>query len=184
MASSSRGRERKDDVEIDAVPAPLRMRLGPDATAGLLDLLDLSQREARDAMITACTERFERRLVEEVSGVRLQIVQVESSIRQDMVQLGAGLRQEMADMRATLRQEIAELRSSLRQELTDVRATLRQEVADIRADLRQDMGEMRAGLREEIAAGRVELFKWCFLFWIGQVLAIGGIVGVMLRLMR
>jgi hypothetical protein len=46
------------------------------------------------------------------------------------------------------------------------------------------MGEMRAGLREEIVAGRVELFKWCFLFWIGQVLAVGGIVGVMLRLMR
>lgn len=116
-------------MEIEAVPASLRMRLGPDATAGLLDLLDLSHREARDAVITACTERFERRLVEEISGVRLQLVQVESSIRQDMAQLGSGLRQ-------------------------------------------------------EIAAGRVELFKWCSLFWIAQVLAIGGIVGVMLRLMR
>jgi hypothetical protein len=35
-----------------------------------------------------------------------------------------------------------------------------------------------------MATGRIELFKWCFLFWIGQVLAIGGLMGVMLRLAR
>jgi hypothetical protein len=151
MASSSGGREGEDDVDIDVVPAPLRARLGSEATVGLLELLDLSHREAREAVITACTERFERRLVEEVSGLRVQIVQVESRIRQDMAQMGASLRQEMADMRASLRQE---------------------------------MGDTRAGLREEIATGRVELFKWCFLFWIGQVLAIGSMMAVMLRLMR
>ena len=34
------------------------------------------------------------------------------------------------------------------------------------------------------SAGRVDLFKWCFLFWVGQVLAIGGMLEVMLRLTR
>ena len=43
---------------------------------------------------------------------------------------------------------------------------------------------MGSDLRAEMASSRVELFKWCFLFWIGQVLAIGGLMGVMLRLMR
>jgi hypothetical protein len=162
MASSSVRSGREDDVDIDAVPAPLRTRLGPEATVGLLELLDLSHRAERDAVISACTERFERRLVEEVSGLRVQIAQVESSIRQDMAQLGAGLRQEMGEMRLGLRQEMGEMR----------------------AGLRQEMGEMRAGLREEMASGRIELFKWCFLFWIGQVLAIGGLMGVMLRLTR
>ena len=162
MASSSVRSGREDDVDIDAVPAPLRTRLGPEATVGLLELLDLSHRAERDAVISACTERFERRLVEEVSGLRVQIAQVESSIRQDMAQLGAGLRQEMGEMRLGLRQEMGEMR----------------------AGLRQEMGEMRAGLREEMASGRIELFKWCFFFWIGQVLAIGGLMGVMLRLTR
>jgi hypothetical protein len=151
MASSSLRSGRKDDVDIDAVPAPLRTRLGPEATVGLLDLLDLSHRAERDAVISACTERFERRLVEEVSGLRVQIAQVESSIRQDMSQMGAGIRQEMGEMRAGLREE---------------------------------MSRMGSALREEMATGRIELFKWCFLFWIGQVLAIGGLMGVMLRLTR
>lgn len=100
------------------MPLALRGRLGSDATAGLLELLNQSHQEEREAVISACTERFERRVVEEVSGVRVQLAQAESTIRED------------------------------------------------------------------IAAGRVDLFKWCFLFWIGQVLAIGGLMGVMLRLIR
>jgi hypothetical protein len=46
------------------------------------------------------------------------------------------------------------------------------------------MSALGGDLRQEIAAGRVDLFKWCFLFWVGQVLAMSGIMGVMLRLMR
>jgi hypothetical protein len=116
-------------MEFEAVPAVLRARLGPEATGGLLELLDVSHREAREDVITACTERFDRRLVEEVSGLRVQIAHVESRIRQDMAQLGASL-------------------------------------------------------REDIATGRVDLFKWCCLFWVGQVLAIGGMLSVVLRVMR
>lgn len=116
-------------MEIDAVPAPLRQRLGPDAMNGLLELLDIAHREGRADVIAACTERFERRLVDEMAAVRVQIAQVESSLRVEIAQMGAGIRQEMA-------------------------------------------------------SGRVELFKWCFLFWVGQVLAMAGMMGVMFRLFR
>ena len=91
-------------------------------------------------MIAACTERFERRLVEEVSGFRVQIVHLESSLRQQMTEM--------------------------------------------RAELRGEMANLGSGLRDEIAAGRIELFKWCFLFWIGQVVALGGLLAVILRLTR
>jgi hypothetical protein len=164
---------RKHDVEMDAVPAALRLHLGDDATAGLLELLDLSNDAMRESVIAACTERFERRLVEEVSGVRVQLAQVESSLRQEMTQL-----------RAELRQEMTELRAELRQDMTQLGAELRQEMTQLGADLRLENAQSVAGLRQEIATGRVELFKWCFLFWVGQILAIGGMMGVMLRLAR
>ena len=134
-------------MEIESVPSALQARLGPEATGGLLQLLHRSDLERRADVIAACTERFERRLVEEVSGLRIQVGQVESAIRQDM----ANLRAEIAQQGSTLRQEMATLGS---------------------------------GLRDESAAGRVDLFKWCFLFWVGQVLAIGGLLAVMLRLTR
>jgi hypothetical protein len=127
-------------MKLSDVPALLHVRLGAEASTALLQLLDRSRQETREELIRACTERFERRLVEEASSLRVHIAQ-----------LGADLRQEMATMRADLRQEVTVL---------------------------------GADLRQEMAAGRVDLFKWCFLFWIGQVLAISGVVGVMLRVMR
>jgi hypothetical protein len=165
--------EKGHVVDAHAIPPALRSRLGPEATSDLVDVLDLSQRDARDALIAACTERFERRLVDEISKVRVE-----------MARLGADLRQEMASARADLRQEMATMGADLRQEMATMGANLRQEMATMGADLRQEMATMGAGLRQDIAAGRVELFKWCFLFWVGQVLAIVGLMGVMLRLLR
>ena len=138
-------------MDFDAVPASLRDRLGTEATGGLLSLFDLARREWRADLIAACTERYERRLSEEIAGVRIQIAQVEASLRTEIAQMGADIRQDMAQMDARIR---------------------------------QDMAQMGAGIRNDMAAGRVELFKWCFIFWIGQVLAITGIFGVMLRLFR
>ncbi len=86
------------------------------------------------------SERFERRLVEDFSGLRAQMVQFESGIRQEMAIFASGLRKEMAIL--------------------------------------------GSGLRGEIAATRVNLFKWCLLCWVGQLLAIGGLLAVMLRLAR
>jgi hypothetical protein len=158
---------------LNEVPRPLQARLGDQATVALLELLDRSHREARDELIITCTERFERRLAEEGANLRVH-----------SVQLGAELRQEMATMRADLRQEIATMGAELRQEMAAMGADLRQEMATMGADLRQEMATMGADLRQEMATGRVDLFKWCFLFWVGQVLAISGIMGVMLRVMR
>ncbi|MEO5897147.1 MAG: hypothetical protein ABIS06_15770, partial [Vicinamibacterales bacterium] len=127
-------------MDIDEVPGSLSGWLGPDATNGLLQLLDRSHQEAREDVITACTERFERRLVEETSGLRVQITRFEATLRQEMTSLGASLRHEIADQGASL--------------------------------------------RAEIASGRVEFIKWSFLFWIGQVLAMIGILGIMVRAIR
>jgi hypothetical protein len=222
-----RGREGHG-MDMQDVPAALHQRLGADATRGLLDLFDRARNEMREDVISVCTERFERRLVEQISGVRVQIAQLEASYRQDSTETRAGLRQEVIAARAELRQEITEARAELRQEITEARAELRQEIAAMGGTLRQEIGEMGGALRhemaamggalrhemaatggalghemaamggtlrqeiaamggalrQEIATGRVELLKWCFLFWIGQVFAIATILGVILRLYR
>jgi hypothetical protein len=138
-------------MDIERVPAALQERLGIAATAGLLQLLDSTHREWRGDVIAASSDRFERRLVEEIATVRVQIAQVDASIRRDMAEMGASIRRDMATMGA---------------------------------EIRQDMATMGAGIRQDMASGRVELFKWCFLFWIGQVVAVAGIMGVMLRAFR
>jgi hypothetical protein len=104
----------------NAIPAVLQERLGSEATGGLLEVFETAHREWRDEVIAVCAERFERRLVDEIGGVRLQIAHVEaatrqgdSALRQEMTQMGASLRQEMMQMGASLRQEMADGRFEL-----------------------------------------------------------------------
>ena len=89
-------------VDSEIVPSALRERLGADGTDALMDLLENVRADLREDFIKACTERFERRLVEEVSAVRVQLAQVESSIRQDMSRMNGEFREAMAGLRADL----------------------------------------------------------------------------------
>ena len=127
-------------MDLDTVPGPLRARLGDAAAAGLLDLFDRARGEGRAEVMDAISDRFERRLAEEMGAVRVQIARSEASLRTELAQFGAALRQEMTGIEGRL--------------------------------------------REEMASGRFELLKWCFLFWIGQVVVMSTIIGVMLRITR
>ena len=149
-------------MQVNEVPEPLRSRLGPAATAGLLELLSMSHQRERAALIEAMAGRFERRLGEESAALRIEMANLRADVRQEIAAQVAGLRQEMASQGAEQRREMTTLWSGLR-------------------------GEMQAqgsDLRSELAAGRSELLKWCFLFGIGQVVALGTLMGVRLRLAR
>jgi hypothetical protein len=160
-------------MDIEQVPMALQERLGTEATSALLHVLDVAHREERASVIAACTDRFERRLVEEISSVRVQLTQVEASLRKDMSEMGAGIRQDMARIGAEIRQDMARMGGEIRQEMAGMGGEIRQEMARMGGDIRQDM-----------ATGRVELLKWCFLFWVGQVVALAAIMGTMLRMFR
>ena len=67
-----------------------------------------------------------------------------------------------------------------------VEETSKLHVAMVQGDaaLRQEMSQMSSSLRQELSDGRFELLKWCFLFWVGQVVAVAGVMGLMLRTFR
>jgi hypothetical protein len=74
------------------VPAALRARLGDDATFGLIELLDSERKDWSERVLSVAADRFERRLTEEVAGLRVE------------------LRQALHDGLASVRQEIATTR--------------------------------------------------------------------------
>jgi len=96
-------------------PAALRKQLGDDATFGLIELLDTERKEWSDQVLSVATDRFERRLTEEASALRVELHQ--------------GL----------------------------------------------------ASVRDEIASMRVDMLKWSFVFWVGQVAAMAALMSFMLR---
>ena len=149
-------------MELTDVPVALQDRLGPEATAGLIELLSDAQEEWTTEMIERVGDRFERRLTDETTKVRLEMVQGFAALRQEMAAGLGQLRQEMAAGLGQLRQEMTAGLGQLRQEMTAGFAALRQEMADM----------------------RFELLKWTFVFWVGQLFALAGFLAVLLRFLR
>jgi hypothetical protein len=65
--------------------------------------------------------------------------------------------------------------------LTEETSKLRVEIVQGDALLRQELAPGLAGVRQELATTRVELLKWSFLFWVGQVVAMIAILSVLLQ---
>lgn len=59
----------------------------------------------------------------------------------------------------------------------DSRLTL--EISAVRLELHDGL----AAVRQEMATSRVELLKWSFAFWVGQVAAMAGLLAFMFRTM-
>lgn len=182
-------------MDVRAVSPALAGRLGVEATAGLVELIDSTEQHCMEAVLNRSVERFERRLVEETSALRVQMARLGAELRQEITTLRSdarqesasvrsGLRQEMTTLRSDLRQEMATLRSDLRQEMAMLGSDLRQEMAMLGSDVRQEMASLGSDLRRELAGQRVDILKWSFVFWIGQVVAVAGIMTMILRATR
>src|SRR5207245_1045111 len=99
----------------------LRTRLGEEATVGLLELLESTENKWSERVLSIATERFERRLTQEISGLRVEIA--------------------------------------------------------------QSLAMLRTEMHEGFARTRVEILRWSFLFGIGQVAAMAGLMAFMLRVL-
>src|SRR5436309_9829542 len=104
MASSAM-RSRKVNVEMGStrVPAALQERLGPEPTTGLVHLFEQARVEWTADVVNLSIERFERRLVEELATVRVEMARGEARLREEIARSGARLREEIANQGATLR---------------------------------------------------------------------------------
>ena len=90
------------------VPLALRNQLGGDATEALVVLFGDERKEWTADVTNVLTDRFERRLVEETSKLRIEMTQGFAAVRQEMAAGFAALRTEMAAGTVALRQEIAD----------------------------------------------------------------------------
>ena len=101
------------------IPAALRASLEDDATFGLVELLDSERKDWSEHVLSVASDRFERRLAQELGAFKIEISQA----------LSDGL----------------------------------------------------TAIRQETATARLEMLKWSFVFWIGQVAAVAGLLAFMRR---
>ena len=69
----------------------------------------------------------------------------------------------------------------LTSEVSLLRVDFTRDVAALRQDMTQGLTAIRQDFTRDLSAVRVELLKWSFLFWVGQVAAMAGLLAFMLR---
>jgi iron-sulfur cluster repair protein YtfE (RIC family) len=100
---------------------PLREKLGDDGVDSLIELINQSRSEQKNDILEYVAEKFERRLSEEISGLKVDMLE---------------------------------------------------KISTVEVKLEKTKAELLA----EIAKAKAELIKWMFIFWIGQLGAILGIL--------
>ena len=138
-------------MRVDQVPAALRERLGDAGTVAFVETMESRGREWKTEVIAVVSDRSERRLSEECGVLRLEMTTGFAAVRHEMAAEFAAVRHEMAAGFGAVRQEFA---------------AVRQEIADTRV---------------EIAGVKLDIIKWSFVFCVGQVVVIGGLMAILLR---
>lgn len=110
----------------------------------------------RENIVEIVSERFERRLSEEIHAFRSEI------------------KTEIADLRAEFKSDLAELRSEFKSEIAELRADFKMELKQEISDLRSEMNEKFAEVYELISSQT----KWVF----GAVVALTGIFSIIVKL--
>ncbi len=118
--------------------------------------------EPEDTLVLS-EEKFERRLSEETASVNQRISEEANRLDQRITEEASKINQRISEEVNRLEQRISEEANRLDQRITE-------EIATLRADL-----------RTQIAQTRADLIRWMFVFWVGQLAAILGILFVFFR---
>src|SRR5271154_1286895 len=110
------------------ITGALLARIGEPAAVELTELLREQQHEAAEAMMTHCTERFERRLSEEISLVRVAISDGFAAIRREMSTDRIEILNKMSKDRVELRNEMSRDRVELLNEMSKDRVEMLSEM--------------------------------------------------------
>jgi glycerol-3-phosphate dehydrogenase len=153
-------------MPITTVPKVIREKLGEDVTEALVELINQANGQTKADALTFAGERFERRLSEVGAQFNQRITEVE-----------AKLDRRIAEAEAKLNQRITEVEVKLDRRITEVEAKLDHRITDEAAKVSVDLAKVRT----EMAEHKADLLRWMFIFWVGQV---GALLGILFAFFR
>ena len=151
----------------------MRDKLGDDASEDLVRVLNEHGKETAESVIETAALRFEKKLSEELGGVKTDISGLGhdySGLRADVDGLGrdySGLRTDVDG----LKNDVAGLKSDVEMLKSDV-SVLKTDVAGLKTDLLERIGKVR----EDMQRLQGNTIRWMFIFWVGQIGVLFGII--------
>jgi hypothetical protein len=153
-------------MAIISIPKPLREKLGDEGTEALVQVLNENEKELRSSVIDFAEQRFEQSLSREIAGVRVDLAEAEKRFEKRLIEEIAGVRVDLADAEKRFEKHLTEEIAGVRIDLANTEKGLRTEIADLRGGIEKS---------------KSDTIKWMFLFWIGQI---GVVVGIIMAVFK
>ena len=83
-------------MSIISIPKPLQEKLGEEGTDALVQVLNEYEKESKSSVFDIAEQRFEKSLVREIAGVRVELAGGEKLFEKRLIEEIAGVRVELA----------------------------------------------------------------------------------------
>ena len=155
-------------MAVVTVKKPLREKLGDDGAEALVELINEAQKETQNNVIKFVEEKFEKRLSEELAKVRVEIAEVKTELIERIENSRSEMKSDIESLRTELKSDIAELRSEMKSDIESLRTNDEK--------VKTELIERIEALKTNDEKVKSELIRWMFIFWVGQIGAILGIL--------
>ena len=156
-------------AKVAIVEKPLRDKLGEEASESLLRLVNQSVDQRKHAMLEFLEEKFERRLSEEHGQINMTIKETEQRLDNRIIV-------ETGKVNERLTTEISKVNERMTEEIGKVNERMTEEMGKVNERMTEELSKVNERITAENSKTRADLIKWMFIFWIGQVGALLGIL--------
>ncbi len=167
-------------MTVIAIPKALRERLGEEGSQGLVDIISAIDERAREDSLRLLSERFERRLSEEIGKVNERITGLDEKITSLEERFERRLSEEIGKVNERITLEIGKINERITAEIGKLDERITIEIGKVNERITAEIG----GLRQDMERFRSELIKWMFIFWVGQIAVLGGLIVGIFNLAR
>src|SRR6185295_3533058 len=127
---------------VQKIPRDLEVALGPKGTDGLIDLLNTSFGSQKEDVIQVVADKFEKRLTEEISKMRIETKSEIYLARQEI----SGIREDITELQSN----ITIMKSEFNLEMTDLKSELNLKITDLKSELKSEMTGLKSELNLKI----------------------------------
>ncbi|MEO0270697.1 MAG: hypothetical protein ABIN21_07540 [candidate division WOR-3 bacterium] len=112
-------------MKIITIPKVLREKLGDDGVDALIELLNASNEKLKIDLIELQTEKYERRLTEEINKLRAEdIARLDKRITEETARLDKRITEETARLDKRITEEISKLRVEFNEKISRTYANI------------------------------------------------------------
>ena len=146
------------------------LKLGEEKASMVIKYLENSTAEKISNEIKSKIEHLATK--EDINELKSELKDDIVVVREDMLKLENSLKEDLLKSESSLRENITQLRADTKNDISAVR----EDMLKLESSLREEILKSESSLKEDIQKLHASTIKWMFVFWVGTVGAIIGVI--------